>query len=223
MPDGVTPVRVSVPDDIPPSEVNLDLAKKLLEEAKKKDKVLGHDPKTGYEIVLKNGKWGDYISEVLPDGSKGKPKTASLFKNMTSENITLDDALKLLSLPRLVGKHPKLKADIFAYNGRFGPYLKAASETRSLPTEEDIFTIKEDDAIKLIDTPKTRGRGSAAALKVFGADPENGKIVLAKNGRFGLYITDGEVNASLPRGKDVEAMKPEEAYKLLAEKRAKSS
>ncbi|MDR2799179.1 MAG: DNA topoisomerase I, partial [Bifidobacteriaceae bacterium] len=223
MPDGITPVRVSVPDDVAPSEVSLELAKSLLEEAKKKDKVLGADPKTGNEIVLKNGKWGDYISEVLSDGSKAKPKTASLFKNMDPEKVTLDDALRLLSIPRLVGKHPKLKADMLAYNGRFGPYLKAASETRSLPSEDSIFTISEEEAIKLIDTPKARGRGAAPALRVFGADPENGKIVLAKNGRFGTYITDGITNVSIPKGKDPETMDPDDAYAMLAEKRAKSS
>ncbi|MDR3127849.1 MAG: type I DNA topoisomerase [Bifidobacteriaceae bacterium] len=224
MPDGVTPLRVSVPDDIPPSEVNLDLAKQLLSENQQLDRKLGKDPKSGYEIIIKKGKWGQYISEVIPDGLKVKPKTAGLFKNMDPDKITLPEALKLLTLPRVIGQHPKLKADIVALNGRFGPYIKAAGESRSLASEELIFSITLDEAIELIDSPKTRSRKTSALanLKIFGADPETGKIVSAKNGRFGLYITDGLTNVSVPKDKDIAKMTADEAYELLAIKRSKS-
>ncbi|MDR3116496.1 MAG: type I DNA topoisomerase [Bifidobacteriaceae bacterium] len=220
MPDGITPLRASVPDDIPPSEISLDLAKKVLSEYKQNDKVLGEDPKTGYKIALKKGKWGDYISEILPEGDSKKPKTAALFKNMLPEQVTLDQALKLLTLPKILGEHPKLKAEISVQNGRFGPYIKAGSETRSLPSEDSLFTITLDEAIELLNKPRVRGRAAASApQKVFGADPETGKIVTAKNGRFGAYITDGETNVSIPRGKSVDEINSDEAYEMLAKKR----
>jgi DNA topoisomerase I len=215
--------RATVPDDLAPEELTVERAEELLARTSE-ERVLGAHPETGREIVLRSGRYGPYVTELLPEGEEGKPRSASLFATMSPETVTLDDALRLLSLPRVVGTAEDGE-EIVALNGRYGPYLKKGSETRSLESEEQLFTIGEDDARALLAQPKTRGRrGSAAAsgpLRDLGADPGSGKPIVARSGRFGPYVTDGETNASLRKGDDVETLTLERAIELLAERRAK--
>ncbi|MBL1068208.1 type I DNA topoisomerase [Streptomyces sp. 7-21] len=220
--------RADVPDDLPPDELTVDLAKELL--AKPSGEVsLGTDPETGHEIVARAGRYGPYVTEVLPESeTKGrgksapKPRTASLFKSMSLDTVTLEDALKLLSLPRVVGVDPETGTEITAQNGRYGPYLKKGSDSRSLQSEEQIFTITLDEALALYAQPKTRGRAAARPpLKELGEDPATGRPVVVKDGRFGPYVTDGETNATLRRDDDPETITPERGFQLLAERRAK--
>jgi DNA topoisomerase-1 len=185
---------------------------------------------TGHEIVAKEGRFGPYVTEVLPEPEEGskakkvKPRTGSLFKSMEIASVSLDDALRLLTLPRVVGKDPASGEEITAQNGRYGPYLKKGTDSRSLGDEEDIFTVTLDDALKLYAEPKRRGRQSAASappLKEMGNDPVSGKPMVVKDGRFGPYVTDGEYNASLRKSDSVETLTDERAAELIAEKRAK--
>ena len=212
--------RASLPDEIPPDELDIARAKELLE-APSEDRVLGTDPESGLEIVAKNGRYGPYVQLGEPEeGSKKRPKTASLFKSMELSTLTLDEALKLLSLPRVVGKHPEDEEEIQALNGRYGPYLKKGSDTRSLTTEDQIFEIGLEEAVALFAQPKTRrGRAAAPPLRELGSDPESGEPVVVKDGRFGPYVTDGKTNASLPRTESVESITLERAAEMLAEKR----
>jgi DNA topoisomerase-1 len=182
---------------------------------------------TGHEIVAKDGRFGPYVTEVLPEengNKKVKPRTGSLFKSMTIAEVTLEEALKLLSLPRVVGKDPQTGEEITAQNGRYGPYLKKGTDSRSLTTEDQIFSVTLDEALKIYSEPKKRGRaaaGSAPPLKELGNDPVSGKPMVVKDGRFGPYVTDGEFNASLRKSDSVEDLTDERAAELLAEKRAK--
>jgi DNA topoisomerase-1 len=181
---------------------------------------------SGHEIVAKEGRFGPYVTEVLPEAPDAKkapkPRTGSLFKSMSLETVTLDDALRLLSLPRVVGKDPESGAEITAQNGRYGPYLKKGTDSRSLTTEDQLFTVTLDEALKIYAEPKKRGRAAAAPpLKELGADPVSGKPMVVKEGRFGPYVTDGETNASLRKSDSVEGLSDERAAELLAEKRAK--
>ena len=212
--------RASIPDEIPPDELDIARAKELLE-APSEDRVLGDDPETGLQIVAKNGRYGPYVQlGEQEEGSKKRPKTASLFKSMDLATLTLEEALKLLSLPRIVGKHPEDGEEIQALNGRYGPYLKKGSDTRSLATEDQIFEIDLDESVALFAQPKTRrGRTAAPPLRELGADPESGEPVVVKDGRFGPYVTDGKTNASLPRTESVESITLERAAEMLAEKR----
>jgi DNA topoisomerase-1 len=170
---------------------------------------------------VRNGRYGPYVTEELPEDPSEKPKTASLFSTMSPESVTLEEALRLLSLPRVVGE-----ADgepIEARNGRYGPYIQRGKDTRSLESEEQIFTITPDEALALLAAPKQR-RGRAAPrapLRDFGADPSSGRPVLVKEGRFGPYVTDGETNASLRAGDAVESLTLDRAVELLAERRAR--
>jgi DNA topoisomerase-1 len=188
------------------------------------ERELGADPASGRKIVVKSGRYGPYVTEVLTDDvpSDTKPRTASLFKSMSPDTVTLDVALRLLTLPRIVGKDAE-GAEIVAANGRYGPYVKKGSETRSLPDEESLFTITVEQAEALFAEPKgRRGRAnSAAPLRELGTDPVNGKPLVVKDGRFGPYITDGETNVTVPRGTSVEDLTRERAVELMAEKRAK--
>jgi DNA topoisomerase-1 len=213
--------RASVPEDLAPDELTLEKAIELLE-APSGDRVLGTDPETGREIVARNGRYGPYVSEVLPDGAKEKPQTASLFATMSLDTITLDEALRLLTLPRVVGTTPDGE-DITAQNGRYGPYVKKGTDSRSLTSEEQLFTVTVDEALTLFAQPKARGRGRAAAppLREVGADPDSGKPIVVKEGRFGPYVTDGEINASLRKGDDPMTVSIERAAELIAERRAK--
>ena len=189
--------------------------------------IVGTDPVTGHEIVAKEGRFGPYVTEVLPEAAEGakkapKPRTGSLFKSMSLDSVTLDDALKLLSLPRVVGKDPETGAEITAQNGRYGPYLKKGTDSRSLTSEDQLFTVTLDEALKIYAEPKKRGRAAAAPpLKELGADPVSGKPMVVKEGRFGPYVTDGETNITVPRAMDPESLTAQQADELLADKRAK--
>ncbi|MDG9702762.1 type I DNA topoisomerase [Streptomyces sp. DH37] len=219
--------RADVPADLPPDELTVEYAKELL--AKPSGEVeLGTDPGTGRPIVAKDGRYGPYVTEVLPEGTPKtgknavKPRTASLFKTMSLDTVTLEDALRLLSLPRVVGTDPESGQEITAQNGRYGPYLKKGTDSRSLQSEEQLFTITLDEALAIYAQPKQRGRAAAKPpLKELGTDPASERPVVVKDGRFGPYVTDGETNATLRRDDDVETITPERAYELLAEKRAK--
>ncbi|WP_102144794.1 type I DNA topoisomerase [Mycobacterium hubeiense] len=232
-----TPQRANLNDSLTPDELTLELAEKLFA-TPQEGRSLGVDPETGHEIVAKDGRYGPYVTEVLPepdepeDGApakKGKkptgpkPRTGSLLRSMDLETVTLDDALKLLSLPRVVGVDPNTGEEITAQNGRYGPYLKRGSDSRSLATEEQIFTITLDEALKIYAEPKRRGRQGAAAppLRELGTDPVSGKQMVVKDGRFGPYVTDGETNASLRKGDDVMSITDERASELLADRRAR--
>ncbi|MFP5298832.1 MAG: type I DNA topoisomerase [Actinomycetota bacterium] len=211
----------SIPDDLPPDELTIEKATEILE-APSDDRELGTDPETGLPVFVKAGRYGPYFQlGELEEGSKTKPKTASLFKDMDPKTVTLEDALRLLSVPRAVGTDPADGEVIEALNGRYGPYLKKGKDTRSLETEDQIFTVTLDQALALFAQPKTRGRRSQTVIKELGDDPTTGKPMSIKDGRFGPYITDGETNVSVPRGVSPETISPERASDMLAEKRAK--
>jgi DNA topoisomerase I len=214
----------SIPDDLPPDELSAERAIELLE-APSGDRALGIDPASGLTVLARAGRFGPYVQlgDTEAEELDGKPRTASLFKTMTLETIDLDEALRLLSLPRVVGVDPADGEEISVQNGRYGPYLKKGKETRSLDTEEQLFTVDLDACLALLAQPKRgRGRGQAAPpLRELGDDPATGKAMVLKDGRFGPYVTDGETNASLRKGDTVEGVTPERASELLAERRAK--
>jgi DNA topoisomerase-1 len=225
-----TPQRANLNDALTPDELTLELAEKLFA-TPQEGRSLGVDPQTGHEIVAKDGRYGPYVSEVLPeaaDDEKGKksapkPRTGSLLRSMDLETVTLDDALRLLSLPRVVGVDPSTGEEITAQNGRYGPYLKRGSDSRSLATEDQIFTITLDEALKIYSEPKRRGRQAASLppLRELGNDPGTGRPMVIKDGRFGPYVTDGETNASLRKGDDVLSITDDRAAELLADRRAR--
>ncbi|MQA61947.1 MAG: type I DNA topoisomerase [Actinophytocola sp.] len=232
--------RASLPEDLPPDELTTELAEKLFA-TPQEGRVLGTDPVTGHEIVAKEGRFGPYVTEILPEpevpaattengngkkpsrARKPKPRTGSLLKSMSVETVTLEDALRLLSLPRIVGKDPESGDEITAQIGRYGPYLKKGTDSRSLESEQQIFDITLEDALKIYAEPKRRGRQASAKppLKELGNDPVSGKPMIVKDGRFGPYVTDGEYNASLRKSDSVEELDDGRAAELLAEKRAK--
>jgi DNA topoisomerase I len=215
--------RGNVPEDLPPDELTLDKAKELLANPAGAEKVLGRDPSTQRLVVARNGRYGPYVTEVLGDDPpKGaKAKTSSLFKSMSLDTITLDDALRLLTLPRLVGLDPASGEEIFALNGRYGPYLKKGTDSRSLDSEEQLLSITLDQALAIYAEPKQRGgRAASGPLRELGQDPASERPVVVKDGRFGPYVTDGEFNATLRKGDSVEAITLQRAAELLAEKRA---
>ncbi|KQX73876.1 type I DNA topoisomerase [Aeromicrobium sp. Root472D3] len=216
------PTRANVPDDLPPDELTLDKAKELLATPSGLEKELGDHPETGLAITAKNGRFGPYVTEALPDGAKkaDKPRTASLFKDMDLDTITLEQAVQLLTLPRVV--YVEDGVEVTAQNGRYGPYLKKGTDSRSLEREDQLLTITEDEVRAIYAQPKTYGRKAAAApLKELGDDPVSGSPVVAKDGRFGMYVTDGEYNATLRKDDSLETLTPERAFELLAERRAK--
>jgi DNA topoisomerase-1 len=216
------PTRGNVPDDLPPDELTLDKAKELLATPSGMERELGLHPETGLMITAKNGRFGPYVTEALPEGAKkaDKPRTASLFKSMNLDTVTLDDAVALLTLPKVL--YVDEGVEVTAQNGRYGPYLKKGTDSRSLEREEQLLTITEEEARAIYAQPKTYGRKAAAApLKEFGDDPVSGKPVVAKDGRFGMYVTDGEYNATLRKDDSIETITPERAFELLAERRAK--
>jgi DNA topoisomerase-1 len=215
-------LRASIPDDIAPDELTPARAEELLSQPTG-ERSLGRHPETGREIAVRDGRYGPYVTEVLAEGEEGKPRTASLFSSMSLDSVTLDDAVRLLTLPRtLIGAEGE---EILVSNGRYGPYVKRGSETRSLASEAQLLTVTAEEAEALLAQPKTRrGRGAAKPpLREIGTDPGNGRQVVVKDGRFGPYVTDGETNASLRKGDTVEALTPERAFELLAERRAKSA
>ncbi|WP_029212697.1 type I DNA topoisomerase [Arsenicicoccus bolidensis] len=223
-----TPRRATITDDLAPDEMTPDKARELLELASDDGRELGQDPESGRAIVARSGRYGPYVTEVLSDEeaelkgkAKIKPRTASLFKDMDLGTIELDAALRLLSLPRVVGTDTE-GVEITAQNGRYGPYLKKGTDSRSLETEQQLFDITLDEALAIYAQPKQRGRGAAKPpLKELGEDPVSGKAVVVKDGRFGAYVTDGETNATLRKDDDIETLTPERGFELLAEKRAK--
>jgi DNA topoisomerase-1 len=230
--EGADPRRANVSDEIAPDELTVEKAKELLERAKDDGRVLGTDPETGHEIIAKDGRYGPYVTEVLPEPEEAggkkvpkskqpKPRTGSLLKSMDLSTVTLEDALKLLSLPRVVGTAAD-GTEITAQNGRYGPYMKKGTDSRSLETEEQIFSITLEEAEKIYAQPKTRGRAAAKPpLKELGTDPTSEKPIVIKDGRFGPYITDGTTNVSLRATEKVEEITEQVAIEKLAEKRAK--
>jgi DNA topoisomerase-1 len=213
--------RASLPEDLAPDELTPELAVELAS-APSGDRSLGIHPETGREVLAKSGRYGPYVTEVLPEGSKDKPPTASLFASMAVESVTLDDAVRLLTLPRTLGVSDG--EPITAQNGRYGPYISKAKDSRSLESEEQLFTVTLEDALALLAQPKLRGRAAAVArppLKELGTDPASGQPMVVKEGRFGPYVTDGETNASLRKGDDIETLDDERASELLAERRAR--
>ena len=234
----VTPRRATINDDIAPDEMTPAKARELLEAAADDGKVLGRHPESGFEIVARAGRYGPYVTEVLPPDdpavapgatksrgkTKVKPRTASLFKDMELSMLDLDDAVRLLSLPRVVGaasEEDGTAVEITAQNGRYGPYLKKGTDSRSLVSEQQLFDITLEEALAIYAQPKLRGRAAVAPLKELGDDPVSGKPTVVKEGRFGAYVTDGETNATLRRDDDPETITPERGFELLAEKRAK--
>ena len=217
-------VRANVPDDLPPDELTLEKAKELLANPAGEEIDLGAHPETGLRIVAKNGRFGPYVTELLPEDApkSAKPRTGSLFKSMSLDSVSLEDAVKLLSLPRVVGEDPESGDEITAQNGRYGPYLKKGTDSRSLTSEDQLFTVTLEEALKIYSQPKQRGRAAAAPpLKELGNDPVSGQPVVVKSGRFGEYVTDGEYNATLRKDDTVEDLTLERAAELLAERRAR--
>ncbi|MFJ9020755.1 type I DNA topoisomerase [Streptomyces sp. NPDC102259] len=219
--------RADVPEDLAPDELSVELSEELLAKPSG-DFELGADPESGHQIIARDGRYGPYVTEVLPEGTPKtgknavKPRTASLFKSMSLDTVTLADALKLMSLPRVVGADAE-GVEITAQNGRYGPYLKKGTDSRSLQTEDQLFTITLQEALEIYSQPKQRGRAAAKPpLKELGADPVSGQPVVVKDGRFGPYVTDGETNATLRSDDSVEGITPERGFELLAEKRAKA-
>ncbi len=212
--------RASVPDDTPPDELTIEKAIDLLETAPAGDKILGTDPESGLTVLARAGRFGPYV-QLGETGGADKPKTASLLKSMTLDDVTLDQALSLLVLPRLVGFDSE-GVEIFAQNGRYGPYLTRGKDTRQLSSEDQLFTIGTEEALALLAQPARRGRSAAAStepLRELGVDPASGKVVTVRNGRFGPYVTDGEVNASLRTGDDPDQITLARAAELLTSRR----
>jgi DNA topoisomerase-1 len=221
----------NIPEGMAPDELTLAKAQELLAQPSG-ERPLGVDPKSGLERRAKSGRFGAYVTEVLPEvpeeeGKKKKrkskdapkAKTASLLSSMSLDTITLDDALRLLSLPRVIGEHQGV--EITAQNGRYGPYLRHGTDSRTLTSEDQIFSLTLDEAIEIYKQPKVRRRGVAKPpLKDLGTDPETKKQILVKDGRFGAYVTDGDTNATLRRGDTPEAMTLERGLELLAGRRA---
>jgi DNA topoisomerase-1 len=235
--------RANVPEDLAPDELTPAKARELMETAAPEERVLGVEETTGRTIVAKNGRYGPYVTEVIPELTeeeianqpveyykngkpkppkkpvKAKPRTGSLFKSMTVDTVTLDEALQIMSLPRVLGADAEGN-EITVQNGRFGPYLKKGSDSRSIGSEEEIFTITLEAALEIYSQPKQRGaRAAVPPLAEFGDDPVSGKKIVVKEGRFGPYITDGVTNITVPRGTDVEELTHEAAVGLLADKR----
>jgi DNA topoisomerase-1 len=244
--DPETPRRVNIPQELAPDELTAEKARELIDAPVVGDRVIGVNPANGKEVVAKDGRFGPYVTELEPeaepvvpemvvDKKTGelkekkakkvvvvKPRTASIFKSMDLATIDLDTALALLDLPRVVGADPETGVEITAQNGRFGPYLKRGTDTRSLLSEDQIFEIDLPGALELYAQPKYGGRAASSALKEFeNPDPVSEKPIKIKDGRFGAYVTDGTTNATIPRGETIEEIDFERAVQLLADKRAK--
>lgn len=230
--EGTEGKRASLPEDIAPDELTATKATEILAVAMQEDRILGTDPQTGHEIVVKDGRFGPYVCEILPEDAvqltatgrvskaKPKPRTASLFKTMSPDTVTLTEALQLLALPREIGEFEGQM--ITAQNGRYGPYLKHGADSRSLETEAQIFTITLEQAEEIFKQPKPRGRAATQPpLAEFGEDPVSGKPIVLKDGRFGPYVTDGITNASVPRSDDINQLTAERAQELLVARRIK--
>ncbi len=222
--------RANLPEDLAPDEVTQEVVEALFAQgAGGGDRQLGSDPSTGRAVVAKDGRYGPYVTEILRDDEPTtgknavKPRTASLFSSMSLDTVTLQEALRLLTLPRVVGADPSSGEEITAQNGRYGPYLKRGSDSRSLGSEDELFTVTLEQALAIYAQPKTRGRAAAAAaaLREVGTDPDTGKEMVIKDGRFGPYVTDGETNASLRKGDEVATLTVQRAAELLADRRSR--
>jgi DNA topoisomerase-1 len=212
--------RVSLPEDLVPDELTPERVAELLS-APSDGRTLGIDPDNGHEVLVKAGRYGPYVTEVLPEGDESKPRTGSLFASMSPDTVTLEDALKLLSLPRQLG-FTEAGEEITAQNGRYGPYIKAGKESRSIGSENELFTITLPEALAVLAQPKARGRAAAKPpLRELGEDAVSGQPMVIKEGRFGPYVTDGESNASLRKGDEISTITNERASELLADRRAR--
>ena len=220
--------KANLPSEIAPDELTPEIVEELFN-APSGERELGVRPETGFQIVAKTGRFGPYVTEVLPEGTKTtgrgsiKAKTASLLKTMSLDTVTLEDAIRLMSLPRVVGQDAE-GIDITAQNGPYGPYILRGKDSRSLASEEEIFSVTVDQALNLLAQPKMRGRQAAVAkepLAAYGNDPETDQVITLREGRFGLYVTDGITNASLRTGDNAQNLTPERAVELLADRRAK--
>ena len=213
--------KASLPEDLQPDELTLESALELLKNAETGDEPLGICPDTHKPVFVKSGRFGPYVQLGLADEGE-KPKNAGLLKGMSVEDITLEVALKLLSLPRLVGEHPDSKEVIEAFNGRYGPYIKCGSETRSLPDDVSPLDVQLEQSLFLLSQPKRRGRSAPKEpIKTFESSPITEQPIRLLEGRYGPYVTDGETNASLPKGTETETVTFEQALQLLAERAAK--
>jgi DNA topoisomerase-1 len=214
---------VTVPDDLPPDELTADKVQELIERAANGSRPLGHDPDSGKPVYLKNGRYGPYVQlgdPELDDKGKvkrgGKAKMASLLPEMAPESVTLDDALRLLSFPRELGVHPETGEAVTAQYGRFGPFLRMGEENRSLSSYEQLDSVTLEQAVELFRQPKGQRRSrSAAVLAELGKHPGSGASVVVKTGRYGPYVTDGTVNATIPRGTQPDSVTLEQAVELL--------
>lgn len=210
----------SIPEDLPPDEVTLEKAIALLE-APSGDRLLGTEPESGLPVYVRTGRFGAYV-QLGEAGGKEKPRTGSLLKSMTPASMTLEDALKMLSLPRVVGEHPESHVPITAQLGRYGPYISCGKDSRSVEKEEDVFTITLEQALQVLAQPKTRGRRKAAEpLRELGKDEFSGGEITLREGRFGFYVTDGETNASLSKADSPETIDNARAQELLHNRREK--
>jgi len=209
--------RATVPDELPPDELTVDRALELIKKAEAGGRDLGAHPETGEEIFLKEGRYGPYV-QLGENGGKTKPKMASLWPGMTTDGVTLEDAVMLLSFPREVGPHPETGEMITAQVGRYGPYISTAKENRSLPNHESLLSLTVEQAVELFKQPKGGRRSAAAVLKELGPHPESKENLQVKTGRFGPYVTDGTVNATIPKGSDPEALTVEKAVELIAKR-----
>lgn len=212
--------RASIPEDLAPDEVTTEKAIDLIARQNAGDKIFGTDPETGLTVYGKTGRFGPYVQlGEQEEDSKTKPQRASLFNSMDMDSLSLDDALKLLSLPRPVGTDEE-GVEILALNGRYGPYIQRGDDRRSLETEEQLFTLTVPEALKLLaEPPRRRGQARTSDLKELGKDPVSGKTVTVRSGRYGPYVTDGEVNASLRKGDSPEKISLERAAELLQARR----
>ncbi len=213
--------RAGVPDRLPPDELTVEKAEELLEAQSRGPKILGTDPETGEVVTVREGRFGPYVQlGEQEDGSKEKPKRASLLKTMDPDAVSLEDALRLLSLPRVIGTDPETGEEILALNGRYGPYIQRGSDRRSLESEDQLFTITLDEALALLkEPPRRRGARSAKPIRELGTDPNTGKTITLRSGRYGPYVTDGEVNASLRKADSPEEITLERALELLQARR----
>jgi DNA topoisomerase-1 len=215
--------KASIQDEMPPDELTLAKAMELLDQAAVGQEPLGICPDTHKPVYLKQGRFGPYVQRGAPEDEE--KKNASLLPGMVPSDVTFEVALKLLSLPRVVGEHPQSREPIVAQNGKFGPYIKCGTETRSLPRELSPIDVTLEQAVELLAQPKARGRGRAAPrepLKKFDASPITGQPVKVLEGRFGTYVTDGTTNATLPKGTPVAELTFDEALGLLAERAARA-
>ena len=211
---------VNIPEGLAPDELTVEKAQELIDAPIISDRIMGQDPETGFDILFKDGRYGPYV--LLDDPNAEKQKTASLFKSMSPETFTFEEAVKLLSLPRVVGVDPETETEITTQNGKFGPYMKKGTDSRSLASEEDIFGITLEQALELYKQPKYGGRRTAATpLKEFGEDPLSKLNVVAKTGQFGLYVTDGLVNATVPKEEPLDELTSDRAFELLMVRREK--